>query len=409
MRKSPRPCSSAYSSIATPEVQSAGGQLLLPGGQRGDDLHQPLVGRRPGQLQEHVALRPGDDHGWADRPAALAHHRPGGHLAAEHHADAAALDAPRRRRTAGWPPARPELRPGRRPAGNPGSSVLVRSRNAADRERVGVDEHRGHPVVGARSGRPPICTLAGSGGLGDQPERADVDAGEHRGPGRDRGAVLLPPPVADHSARGGPDRRAGAGELHRPAPGRGGPLRDRAARGRRSTQSRSGVVAVQPGEGLRDGHLGRALEVRPDREAVAEASAGRRIGGVSRTRSAPLLSGHVGAPRLPSHDRSGPSRPTHRRRRVSPRPPCEVDRRPRDGGPTPPPRAPSCQNDHQQAFCNLLAGTSGRSTPAPLPDDYGALGRTSPATDPGGCKGDFMPPDGGKVAFLTRPAAERPG
>ena len=95
MRKSPRPCSSAYSSIATPRCSPRVASSCSAGGQRRHDLHQPRVGGRARELQEQVALGPRDDHRRSDGAAALAHDRARPDravLAAEQHADAAARE-----------------------------------------------------------------------------------------------------------------------------------------------------------------------------------------------------------------------------------------------------------------------------------------------------------------------------
>ena len=53
---------------------SRAGHLVF--GQRTVGLrHQPLQGRRPGQLEDHVALRAGHDQRLTEGPASLGHHR----------------------------------------------------------------------------------------------------------------------------------------------------------------------------------------------------------------------------------------------------------------------------------------------------------------------------------------------
>ena len=121
----------------------------------------------------------------------------------------------------------------------------------------------------AGCGSPPMCRLSPTRVTSSRYGR-DPHTGQHGRPGRDGGAVLAAVAVADHPAGGGADGGAGGAELHGAAPGRDRPLGVVArARGDEHAQQVR-ARALERGEGLPHGDLGRALQVRARRHPVAE-------------------------------------------------------------------------------------------------------------------------------------------
>ncbi len=215
-----------------------------------------------------LPLGPGDDHRRADRAAALAHHGTRGDVAAEEHAHAAPLVHLAVDEQAVGPLATGRARqaPDERESGDLLVPVL---QERADGERVGVHQQRRDRVVGLRR-RQPTDLHAVLGALGGEPERADPNPGEHRGPCRHRRAVLHPAAVADHAARRGADGGGRATDLHRPPAGRLRELRNAPGAAGDEHAEQVGGRAVQCREGLRDGDLGRSDDVGTHGEAVAE-------------------------------------------------------------------------------------------------------------------------------------------
>ncbi len=121
----------------------------------------------------------------------------------------------------------------------------------------------------AGCGSPPMCRLSPTRVTSSRYGR-DPHTGQHRRPGRDGGAVLAAVAVADHPAGGGADGGAGGAELHGPAPGRDRPLGVVARAGGDEHAQQVRARALERGEGLPDGDLGRALQVRARRHPVAE-------------------------------------------------------------------------------------------------------------------------------------------
>lgn len=206
------------------QVQPGQRLLLLLGQQGGDDLAQPLGGGPPGELGDPVVPGAGDDHRRPDGAASLADDDPRVGRTAEQHPDRPAVVhgapgeqpvGPGSAGSAGQAPDHREPRMGRRePVQDP-----------ADREHGRVGQQDGHMVVLGGWDQPAhrdrvasVRSRAGAA-LRDREERPDPGAGQRRRPDGDGGLALDTAAVGHHAVRGGPDRRAGSGELHHPQSG----------------------------------------------------------------------------------------------------------------------------------------------------------------------------------------------
>ena len=147
-RKSPCPCSSTYSSIATPSCSPRTASDLLVLGQLGDRVLGLLERRAAGELED--ASRPRTRVtviGRPDRAAALRHQRVHREVAAEHHADGAAVVRRGRRRAAACRRRASCRWRGRRRAAGRASASCECVDEAVDRERPRVGEQHADDVV----------------------------------------------------------------------------------------------------------------------------------------------------------------------------------------------------------------------------------------------------------------------
>ena len=144
-------------------------------------------GRPTGEGQQDVALRGGDRHRRADRPAALAHDRPGHRGAGEQDADRAAVDdavvdeQPRRSGSGG---------PGGEPSDErqPGEGRVAPRHEAVDGERPGVGQQ--DTEGGVVDGRHPDDRERGVAAQHLEVEGPRLHAGHGRGPDADGGQLL---------------------------------------------------------------------------------------------------------------------------------------------------------------------------------------------------------------------------